>query len=176
MSAVRVFERAAEVKSPSAAPTPRPAEVRIAQQADEREIFDLLMLLAEENALAPVNDIKVLTMIRRATERRDGVIGIIDAPDGEGIAASVGIVMGSWWYTEAWHNEEMWSFVHPDYRRGNGNYAQKLIQFSKWWTEQLGMPLLMGVLSTKRTVGKVKLYARNVPLAGALYLWRGSGV
>lgn len=175
MSAARsIFERALGAEQPSK-PTPRPLGVRIANKVDEGAVFDLLMLLAAENALAPVNDEKVRAMIRRSTDRQGGVIGIIDAPDG-GIAASVSLIMAQWWYSEAWHYEEVWSFVHPDHRRGAGNYAQRLIQFARWWGEQIGMPVLMGVLSTHRTIGKVRLYARHIPLAGALYLWRGSNV
>lgn len=167
------FERDYELRN-AAGPTMRPEAVRIATQADEPSVYALLMRLAEENSLAPVNDQKVLDMIRKGTRRDGGVIGIIEV-DGQ-IAASVGLVMTQWWYSASWHVEEVWSFVHPDYRRAKDNYAKSLIQFSRWWGEQLGMPVLMGVLSTKRTLGKVRLYARHIPLVGALFLWRGAAV
>lgn len=157
------------------APTKRPEGVRVATATDEKAIFDLLMLLAEENAMDPVNDYRVLAMIKKATDRQGGMIGIIDAPDGS-IAACVGLILSQWWYTESWHTEEVWSFVHPDHRGGSADHAAKLIEFSKWWGDQLGMPVIMGVLSTKRTLGKVRLYARSIPLVGAIFLHRGGSV
>lgn len=172
---VKILSEEQGRRSSIAAPTPRPAQVRLATEADEQKLFDLLMLLAAENAMDPVSDTKVMDMIRHATRREGGVIGIIDAPDGS-IAATVGITMAQWWYSNAWRCEEAWSFVHPDHRGGNGRYAKQLIQFSKWWGEQLGMPVLMGVLSTHRTLGKIRLYARNIPVVGALFLHRAGSV
>jgi len=162
---------------PKPGPTPRPLSIRIAHPDEGDKIFASLMLLAEENALAPVSEARVRAMIDRCRgpepgKMRDGVIGIIDAPDGR-IAATVGIVMSQWWYTNAWHCEEVWGFVDPLHRSGKFNYAKALIAFSKWWSEQMGMPLIMGVLSTHRTLGKIRLYAREVPLVGAIFMWRG---
>ena len=169
---------------PQTGPTPRPLSVRISRPDEEEKIFRVLMQMAEEIALAPVNETKVRAMIRRcsgpaAGEVRDGVIGLIDAPGGK-IAATVGMIHNQWWYTNSWHVEEVWSFVHPDHRpdhrrEENGpNYARALIQFSRWWGEQLGCPVLMGVMSTERTLGKIRLYAREIPLVGALFLHRGA--
>src|SRR5882757_6116638 len=99
---------------PKPGPTPRPPSVRISRPDEADKIFSSLMLLAEENALAPVNEARVRAMIERCSgpkkdsdEVRDGVIGIVDAPDGR-IAASIGIIMMQWWYTNAWHCEEAW--------------------------------------------------------------------
>jgi hypothetical protein len=174
MSAIRsIFERAAEAK-PVTGPTSRPDGVRIAVKADERALFDLLMTrAAEENSMAPVNEFKVLNGIQVATERKGGVIGIIDTAEGE-VAASVCLVMAQLWYTESWHYEDLWCYVHPDRRKGANNYAQRLIQFAKWFGEQAGCPVLLGVASNTRTLGKIRLYSRNIPLIGAAFLWRGA--
>lgn len=176
MSAVRsLFERAIEAKVP-AGPTPRPEGVRIAVQADEKAIFDLLMTrAAEENALAPVNEFKVLSTIKLATERKGAVIGVIE--EQSEIAASVGLIMGQFWYSEQWHYQDLWCYVHPEYRRhrrGNTNFAQMLLQFVKWWGEQAGACVFMGVATTDRTLAKVRLFARQMPIIGAGFWWRGS--
>lgn len=160
-------QSAAEAK-----PTARPVAVRVASPADEQAVFDVLMLLAEENAMSPVSETKVIEAIRKGTRRDGGMVGIIDAPD-RSIAATIGIVHGSWWYTQSWHCEELWSFVHPAHRKDGNNYARDLINFGKWWSEQMGLPFLMGVLSNKRTEGKVRLYRRTIPCVGALFLHRG---
>lgn len=159
-------------------PTQRPLSVRIARPSEEERLFKTLMLLGEENAMAEISKPKVRAMLQRCRspepgQPRYGVIGVIDAPKG-GIAATVGLVTGQWWYTEEWHCEEVWSFVHPDHRRDKANHAKDLIQFSKWWGEQLGWPVLMGVLSNVRTLGKIRLYAREIPLVGALFLHRAA--
>lgn len=174
MSALRsIFEREAEVEV-QRGPTARPEGVRVAVKADERAIFDLLMTqAAEESAFAPVNEFKVLEAIKSATERKGGIIGIIDSDDGR-IAATIGLIMGWWWYSEEGHYQDLWCFVSPEFRRGRNNYAQRLIQFAKWWGEQAGAPVLMGVASTKRTQGKIRLFARNMPLVGAGFMWRSA--
>lgn len=159
-------------------PTKRPLSVRIARPSEEERLFKTLMLAGEENAMAGVSEPKVRAMLQRCRspepgQPRYGVIGVIDAPKG-GIAATVGLVTGQWWYTEEWHCEEVWSFVHPDHRRDKANHAKDLIQFSKWWGEQLGWPVLMGVMSNVRTLGKIRLYAREIPLVGALFLHRAA--
>lgn len=169
----RMLNRSVDCR-PVTGPTEQPPLVRIGLQADEQAIFDMLMLLAPENAMAPVNSEKVWDTIKKGTRRDGGVVGIIEV-DGK-IAATVGIGMGPWWYSSAWHCEEMWCYVHPDYRKAKDNYAELLIQFTKWWSEQLGMPVLMGVLTTNRTLGKVRLYARHIPFVGGLFLWRGTNV
>lgn len=164
---------------PSSGPTARPKEVRIARPDEEERIYASLMLLAEENALAPVSEDRVRAMLQRCRGAsaanggmRDGVIGIIDAPDGE-IAGMTGLVMGQVWYSAAWHCEDVWTYVNPAYRAGH-SYAKSLIQFAKWWAEQLGMPLFIGVASSRRTIGKIRFYSREVPLVGASFLWKGS--
>lgn len=152
--------------------TQRPANVRLATPRDEAALFAFLMLAAEENSLSPPNDELVMAAIRKATGRQGNVVGIIDAPDGS-IAASVGICMNTWWYSLKWHCQDMWCYVHPDHRRSD--YAKSLIQFSKWWADQLGMDLIMGVMSVHRTEGKVRLYRRMLPFVGAVFLHRGGG-
>lgn len=175
MSAARnIFERAVEAK-PTVALSPvtaRPPEVRIASPGDEDQIFALWLLLAQESALAPINEHKVRALIRRAIGRDNMVIGIIEK--NEEIIATVCLTVAQPWYSESWYCEEIDTFVHPDHRRGSANYAQKLIQFSKWWAEQMGMPLIMSILSTKRTLGKIRLYMRSLPLVGGVFMWRGT--
>lgn len=175
MSAVRtIFDRAAEVRSPNR-PTPRPFGVRIANLSDEGQIYDLLVLMAEEIALLPISETKVRAMIRHAAARNGGVIGIVE--NEEKIVGAVCLVMNQGWYSESWFCDEIWNFVHPDHRRGLGNdYAKRLLQFSKWWSEQLGMPLVMGIMSTKRTMGKIRFYMRNLRLIGGIFLWRPGDV
>lgn len=138
-------------------PTQKPANIRLAEKRDEQEIFDLLKLLALENALFNVNDDKVRETIQIATDQKNGMIGIIEQ-DGH-VVGSVGLFIHGYWYTDDWHLQEYWNFVHPEYRRSN--YAKNLIDFAKWVNENMGLILNMGIISTERTEAKVRLYGRS---------------
>lgn len=150
----------------------RPARVRVAGPADREWLWDQLMMAAAENAMAPINETRVTGALDAMIAREKAVAGVIDGTSG--FAGSIGLTFGQWWYSTEWHVEEMWCFVHPDYRRGaqNKGHAKALLQFAIWWADQVGLPLLMGVLSHKRTEGKIRLYERSIPMAGALFLHR----
>lgn len=142
------------------------AGVRMARPEDEESVYALLMQLHAENGLSPVSEQKTRAMIRRATQKDGGIIGLIEGKDG--IEASVGLLLTQWWYSEAWHLEEMWTFVHPDHRRTT--HAKRLIEFAKWASDRMGVPLLMGILTRDRLAPKLRLYQRQIPQVGALFV------
>lgn len=149
----------------------KPDRVRVAAEADRARLWDLLMLAAQENAVFPINEAKVEDALNKILQRERAIAGIID-----GTTALVGmacLTYGQMWYTNMWHIEDMAVYVHPDYRRGaqNKGHAKALLQFAKWWSDQLGAPLLAGVLSKQRTEGKIKLYQRELgPMVGAVFM------
>lgn len=162
----------------NAGPTKKPENVRLATPRDEARIFNLLnegpTSLANENALFPPAPEKVLNQIKAATRGKGGMIGIIEY-DGR-IAGSVGLFLSQFWYTESWHLEEFWNFVHPDFRAmrdGDGakvGIASSLVDFSKWANENLCVALSMGIMSHTRMEGKVRLYQRKLHMIGAFFL------
>ena len=146
--------------------------VRLATKADEGEIFALLLLLHNENALFSINHNKVLAGIRWATERKGGVIYVID--DGPRVVASLGMTVACDWYTDDEYLLERWNYVHPDYRRSD--YARKLLEQGKWsheWFKQQGklMPFFCGINSFTRTEAKIRMYARHMPCIGAYFMY-----
>jgi hypothetical protein len=56
--------------------------------------------------------------------------------------------------------EERIVFVKKEFRAAKGGRARKLCEFAKQSAERLGLPLMIGILSTERTEGKVRLYRR----------------
>jgi hypothetical protein len=140
--------------------------VRMARLEDEDAVYRLLMLLHAENALASLSPEKVRSVITHATRGRGGIIGVIDGPNG--IEASIGLALLQWWYSDEWHLEEIWNFVHPDHRRST--HARRLVEFAKWSGDQLGTPVLLGVLTRHRLFPKLRLLQRQVPQVGALFL------
>lgn len=159
--------------------TDKPTTVRIATIGDEDAIYDLLTGpggLYEENALFAMSPVKVRQTIAAGCARYkgklgerggpQGIIGVIEQ-DGK-IVASIGAGFTTFWYTEAWMLSEFWNHVHPDHR--TSNHANDLIDFGKWCSEQLGIPLHMGIISTHRVKGKVRLYQRKIRYMGGYFM------
>src|SRR5690242_2363131 len=66
--------------------------VRMARPEDAAAIYDLLLLLNDENAIMPLSEAKARETIRRCTHGEGGMAGVIDGSDG--IVASVGLEFG----------------------------------------------------------------------------------
>lgn len=143
-------------------------KVRVGRPDD----FDAMMVLLREmhadNGMAQLAEDKVVPLLQCALAQHRAVVGVIDGPDG--IAASVGLIIGQWWYSHDAHLEDCWNFVREPYR--HMRFAQPLIEFSKKAANGMGLPLLMGIMTEKRVEAKVRLYERKLPLAGALFLYR----
>lgn len=145
--------------------TPRPQAVRIATPADESAVFKLALKAHEENAVAPIDEGKVIDKIRIGTQGKGGIIGIIDGP--KEIEAIIMMELAQFWYSSEWHLSELFLYVHPEYRQSS--HAKQLIEFSKWASEQMTIPLFIGVLSNSRTKAKIRLYKQRLGLGGALF-------
>lgn len=148
--------------------TQRPTNVRIATPADEDRLVALMHEVFREQPIFKINEEKMRSNIRMATERKGSVIGVIDGP--KEIEGYIIAQLAQYWYTDEWHLEELSNFVHPDYRSGGAGHARCLIEFAKWFAEQLNMPLIMGILSTKRLAAKARLYARQATPCGAIFV------
>ena len=144
----------------------------MARADEEDEIYRLLMELYNENALFSLDEKKVRETIRLATQRKGGVIGVIDGPNG--LEGSVGLSITQWWYTSEYHLGEYWCFVKEECRQSN--HAKDLINFAKWCAETMNMPLHMGIITTKKTAAKERLYRRVLPKVGAFFLFNAKGV
>lgn len=145
----------------------RPQSVRPARAGDEDKLFNLLCLAYRENAPFTMSDRKVRALIEAGTSPdKEVIIGVVES-DG-GIVASVGALFTQWWYTEDFHIDELWNFVHPDHRRSE--YAKDLISYMKWISDQMDMTLHMGVLTTTRVEAKIRLYGRQLKQTGAFFM------
>lgn len=146
--------------------TPKPSNVRIAIPNDEEAIYQLLKNhLYSENALFPLSENKARETIRRACNHDNAMIGVIE--NESGIVATVGLFLSQYWYTDATYLDELWNHTHPDHRKSD--YAKNLIDFSKWANENIGVVLMMGIMSTIRTEAKVRLYSRKLQMIGAFF-------
>lgn len=147
------------------------AGVRMARPEDEEPVYRLLLRLYDENALMPMSETKVRATIRSGTRGEGGIVGVIDGEDG--IEASIGMALSSFWYSEACHLNELWCFVHPDHRAST--HARRLVEFGKWCADRLStaerrVPLLLGIVTRHRLLPKLRLFQRQAPQVGALFM------
>jgi GNAT superfamily N-acetyltransferase len=146
-------------------------KIRLGTPEDADAMLDLALRAWEENGIKGVNPEKMLGMIKPALYLWQGLVGIIGEPRGK-IEGAVLLRTSQMWYSDEWMLEEKAIFVDPEFRSAKGGRARKLCEFSKKVADDLGIPLIIGVLSNHRTEAKVRLYERQFgPPAGAFFLY-----
>lgn len=158
-----------------------PSIVRPAVPADRDEIWRLFKLHHEENGLFPLAESKVRFYLDRMLNPHDiepgdmgprgmiGVIGPIGALEG-----GIMLVLGSPWYTEDVTLDDCMNFVDPAHRKSR--HSEALIEYSKHLVDKVreGHPefkMILGIVSTKRTAAKIRLYSRRMPVVGAYFMY-----
>jgi N-acetylglutamate synthase-like GNAT family acetyltransferase len=141
--------------------------VRLAQPKDEKAIFQLLTLMHEENGLFEMDEDAVRALLRRVLNDKAGVIGVIDG-NGE-IEGAVCLMIDKLWYAKEFCLSDLFNFVSPQYRRSTR--AKSLISFAKKYSDEIGIPLFMGIVSNIRTEAKIKLLERQLKKAGAFFIY-----
>lgn len=134
-------------------------KVWVGQPKDVDDIMELALAACAENGFVEPNPMKLLTEIWPALNRDKGIVGIVGVPDQKPQGAIL-LRIGNIWYSDAPILEERAVFIHPDYRSAKGGRARKLCEFGKKVSDDLGIPLTIGVLSNQRTEGKVRMYER----------------
>jgi hypothetical protein len=129
------------------------------------------MMVCRENGLFEPDVNKVLADIWPALHQDHGLIGVIGEHKDQ-LEGMVLLKIGSMWYSNEEIVEERTVFVHPKFRKARGGRAKKLCEFSKKVADELGLTLIIGILSNQRTESKTRLYNRvfGQP-AGAFYLY-----
>jgi GNAT superfamily N-acetyltransferase len=150
--------------------------VRKAIAADIPEIWRLFLMGHRENGMFILAPSKVDMFLNRAiypdqvmsndTGPR-GQIAVIGSPGR--LEALVFVILGSYWYSEEIHLEELIVYVDPEYRASN--HAKACIQWMKNTADDLGIKLVTGIMSTDRTQAKIRLYDRYLPRVGAFFLY-----
>lgn len=145
----------------------QPSVVRLATIDDCQDILALCHMLFEENGFASLNEHKVMMTIAQGVTLDGGMIGVIGAPGAlEGV---ISLSFDGLWYTDDIHLSERYNFVHPDHRKSG--HAKALIEFAKRSAAELGVPLIIGVISNERTEAKIRLYRRQLgEMAGAFFI------
>jgi GNAT superfamily N-acetyltransferase len=145
--------------------------IRIAVPEDMEEMLKLAWLASKENSFITPSLYKLAEEIWPALLRDHGLCGIVGKRGGpiEGFGL---LRIGTMWYSDVPILEEKAMFIHPDYRNAKGGRAKRLCQFSKRVADELGYPLIIGVLSNFRTAAKIRMYERQFgPPTGAFFLY-----
>lgn len=146
-------------------------QIRIGTPDDLDEVMQAAQAAIAEIGLVNPDPIKVLEDVWPALNQQAGIVGIISRPDGP-IEGGVLLRMGKMWYSDQDVLEERCVFIKPEFRNTKGGRARKLVEFSKSVAEKLGVPLLIGVMSSVRTEAKVRLYERQFGKPqGAVFLY-----
>ena len=147
--------------------------VRVGTPEDLEGCMELFIRANEENGIDEIAPEKLFNIVWPSLHQDGGVIGVI-GPVGEKPEGVVLLRIESLWYSDAPVIAEKLVFVHSDYRSAKGGRARKLCEFSKKVSDEMGMPLIIGIVSNDRTKGKVRMYERLLgPAAGAYFLYNG---
>ena len=147
---------------------PSPSVVRLAQGDEMDDLLALMIEAADEQGLFPVSEAKARKMLDHAFLKQGGMVGVI-GPKGA-VEAALYMLLAQPLYSDAWHLEEVFQVVRPAFRRST--HAKALLEFAKRCQQDLGIPVLMGVLHNVRTAAKVRLYRRQLgDPVGAFFLY-----
>ena len=147
--------------------------LRTGSKEDLDDVMRIAMMACEENGFVYPNPEKLLVDIWPALNLDQGVVGIIGPKGTKKVEGVVLLRIGNLWYSDEKVIEEKAIFVDPEYRSAKGGRAKKLCEFSKRVADELGLPLMIGVLSSQRTAGKIRMYQRifGEP-SGAFFLYK----
>lgn len=147
-------------------------KVRIGTPEDIDEIMKMAVMVCKENGIFSPNTDKILQDIWPSLHQHFGLVGVIGEAGGE-LEGFVLLRVGTMWYSDDPILEEKTVFVHPKYRKMSGGRARKLCKFSKQVADELGIPMIIGVLSNTRTSGKMRLYESEFGApAGGFFLYK----
>jgi ribosomal protein L30/L7E len=142
-------------------------KVRLATPNDANAIMDLLALMHEENGLFEMDNDAVRDMVNNVLSGKNGIIGVIDGENC--LEAAVCLVIDKLWYAKNWCLNDVFNFVAPLFRRSTR--AKSLIAFAKSYSDEVNIPLMMGIVSNVRTEAKIKLLERQMQKAGAFFIY-----
>lgn len=134
-------------------------KVWVGKPEDVDDIMELAIAACGENGFVAPNPIRLLAEIWPALNRDKGIVGVVGVP-GEKPHGAILLRIGQIWYSDEPLLEEKAVFISPAYRSAKGGRARKLCEFGKKVADELGLPLTIGVMSSQRTEGKIRMYRR----------------
>lgn len=146
----------------------QPSIIRMAHPTDADGISELLHEMHAETGMGRLDEDRVRYTIATGIARQGGVVGVVRGDDGH-IEASIGLFIGNNWYSQDPHLFDLWAYVGVPYRKST--HAKSLIGFAKSAATTLNLPLMMTVIANGQTARKERLFERQLPKAGSLFLF-----
>lgn len=142
--------------------------VRAARPDDYPQIMQMCALLHEENGAVAVDWPTVEATIMRGINNDMAMIGVIGKVGH--IEGMVYLKFSSMWYSVEPMLEELFLYVQPEFRRSAN--AKALLQFTRATAKKLKLRLIIGVISSKQTEAKLRLYERQLgtPRGGVFFI------
>lgn len=131
--------------------------VRKALPSDRPEIIEMCRENWTDNGQFSLAPEKVEAMIDRAFNGGGAIIGVVGKDQIEGMLV---LLINQFWYSHDWCLEEIQNFVRPQFRKST--HAKDMINFGVRCSDELGIPLVIGVVSNERTRAKMELYRRQL--------------
>lgn len=144
-------------------------DVRLAEPEDFHELMRLTKLAHSEIGVHSYSEDKVINVLMLHFKKLGGLVGLIGEKGGE-IKGYIILVIDKPWYSDDFILSELNLFVAPDHRKSN--YAKQLMAFSKKSSDVLDLELAIGVMSNERTAAKLRLYQRQFPQFGAVFMYK----
>lgn len=136
---------------------------------DFNELMRLTMDATRENAFVQPDEMMLAEHMYAALINNMGVAGVIGGEPGGPLEAAIVLRIGPVWYSQEPILEEKAIYVAPEFRSAKGGRARKLAEWAKGISENLGIPLSIGVLSNTRTEAKIRLYERVFGAPAGVY-------
>jgi hypothetical protein len=129
-----------------------------AKPSDKEAVIEICKEDYAENGQFSLSPAKLEGLVARILDEGKGIIGLIRR-NGE-IEAIMLMQITQFWYSDDYCLEEVLNFVRPQFRRSTN--AKDMIQFAKRCSDELAIPLVIGVVSNERTKPKLELYKRQL--------------
>lgn len=142
--------------------------VRPATEADEDEIFMLLLGMAAENSEHPVNPAKALKTIIQVIG--DGGSAVVEE-DGK-IIGSYGVGPKSGWFTDYVFLGDYWFYVIAEWR--NSRAAAMLKKAAFEYADKVDLDLVFAVFSIEDAERKSRFFAKGMTFLGSAFVRENS--
>lgn len=146
--------------------------VRKAAPRDREPVLEICRQNHAENGQFSLSMAKVEGMVDKAFNSGGAIIGLVGGHNR--IEGAILLNIGQFWYTDDWCVEEIFNYVHPEFRKST--HAKDMIDFGKRCSDELAIPLVIGVVSNERTRAKMELYRRRLgDPVGGYFIHRPAG-
>lgn len=147
--------------------------VRKARPSDRDTVLDICRQNHSENGQFGLSMRKVEGMVEKAFSNEGCIIGTVG--HGSNIEGIIMLLIAQFWYTDDWCLEEIMNYVLPEHRRST--HAKDMIAFAKRCSDEIRIPLVIGVVSNERTKAKIELYRRQLgEPVGGYFLYPRTGI